>query len=438
VHESAICRHDDRHLPEGKSPFAGLLMTAARLFPRYARPLVLEGLADTRIVFVGGARQVGKSTLARQIAKEDHPAAEFSLDDQATREAALADPAGFVAGLNVPAFIDEVQRVPDLLLAIKDVVDRDLTPGRFLLTGSANVVTSRTVRDALTGRMDTVRLWPLAQSEIHGRTANFVDALFASAPPQVAGAPVGRDAFVGMAAAGGYPEARLRDGRRRDRWFANYLDTTLDSDLRDISGARKLDEMPRLLRFLAAQAANVLSYRSVAAKLDLNHETVREYIGLLQTVFLIRVLPAWRPGIGAREVQAPRAYLVDSGLLAHLVGADPSRVARDDQVTGKVLENFVAMEVLKHADWAEVDTRTYHYRQREDEVDLVLESRSGDIAALEVKAAASIGRKDVRPMEKLRDSRGSHFKAGIVVCTAAQTTPLGDRLWAVPVSGLWA
>lgn len=413
-------------------------MTAARLFPRYARPLVLEGLADTRIVFVGGARQVGKSTLARQIAKEDHPAAEFSLDDQATREAALADPAGFVAGLNVPAFIDEVQRVPDLLLAIKDVVDRDLTPGRFLLTGSANVVTSRKVKDALTGRMDTVRLWPLAQSEIHGRTANFVDALFASAPPQVAGAPVGRDAFVGMAAAGGYPEARLRDGRRRDRWFANYLDTTLDSDLRDISGARKLDEMPRLLRFLAAQAANVLSYRSVAAKLDLNHETVREYIGLLQTVFLIRVLPAWRPGIGAREVQAPRAYLVDSGLLAHLVGADPSRVARDDQVTGKVLENFVAMEVLKHADWAEVDTRTYHYRQREDEVDLVLESRSGDIAALEVKAAASIGRKDVRPMEKLRDSRGSHFKAGIVVCTAAQTTPLGDRLWAVPVSGLWA
>jgi predicted AAA+ superfamily ATPase len=415
-----------------------VLMTAARIFPRYARPLVLEALGDTRIVFVGGARQVGKSTLARQIAREDHPAAEFSLDDRATREAALADPGGFVAGLNLPAFIDEVQRAPDLVLAIKEVVDRDLTPGRFLLTGSANVVTSRKVKDALTGRMDTVRLWPLAQSEIHGTTANFVDALFASAPPQVAGAPVGRAAFAGMVAAGGYPEARLRDGRRRDRWFANYLDTTLDRDLRDISAARKLDEVPRLLRFLAAQAANALSYRSVAAKLDLNHETVREYIGLLQTVFLIRILPAWRPGIGAREVQAPKAYLVDSGLLAHLLGADVTRVARDDQVTGKVLENFVAMEVLKHSDWAEVDTRTYHYRQREDEVDLVLESRSGDIAAVEVKAAASIGRKDVRPMEKLRDARGEHFKAGIVVCTAAQTTPLGDRLWAVPVSGLWA
>jgi predicted AAA+ superfamily ATPase len=410
----------------------------ARIFPRYARPLVLEALADTRIVFVGGARQVGKSTLARQIAREDHPAAELSLDDRATREAALADPAGFVAGLNVPAFIDEAQRAPDLLLAIKDVVDRDRTAGRFLLTGSANVVTSRKVKDALTGRMETIRLWPLAQGEIHETRANFVDALFAPEPPHVAGAPVGRDAFTGIVAAGGYPEARLRDGRRRDRWFANYLDTTLDRDLRDISGARKLDEVPRLLRFLAAQAANALSYRNVASKLDLNHETVREYIGLLQTLFLVRILPAWRPGIGAREVHAPKAYLVDSGLLAHLLGADESRIASDDQVTGKVLENFVAMEVLKHADWARVDTTAYHYRQREDEVDLVLESRSGDIAAVEVKAAASIGRKDIRPMEKLRDARGKRFRAGVVICTAAQTTPLGDRLWAVPVSGLWA
>lgn len=414
------------------------MTSSPRLFPRYTRPLVLEALADTRVVFVGGARQVGKSTLARQIAREDRPAAEFSLDDQATREAALADPAGFVAGLKGPAFIDEAQGAPDLLLAIKDAVDRDLTPGRFLLTGSANVVASRKVKDALTGRMETIRLWPLAQSEIRGGTTNFVDALFTSAPPLVAGAPVGREAFISIVAAGGYPEARLRDGRRRARWFANYVDTTLDRDLRDISSARKLDEVPRLLRLLAAQAANVLSYRSAAAKLDLNHETVREYVGLLQTVFLVRLLPAWRPGIGAREVQTPKAYLSDSGLLAYLLGADEDRIATDDQVTGKVIENFVAMEVLKHADWARVDTTAYHYRQREDEVDLVLESRAGEIVAVEVKAAASVTRRDIRPIEKLRETRGKRFKAGVVVCTAAQTTPLGDRLWAVPLSSLWA
>lgn len=413
--------------------------TPTDIFFRNAQPLVLAALADTRVVFVAGARQVGKSTLAREIARSRHPTVEeFSLDNQDTRETALADPEGFVAGLNGPVFIDEIQRAPDLLLAIKAAVDTDLTPGRFLLTGSANVFTARKVKDALTGRMETIPLWPLAQNEIHGTTLNFVDALFAREPPRVAGATVGRDAFVKTVAAGGYPEARMRDGRRRTRWFASYLDTTLDRDLRDISDARKLDEVPRLLRLLASQAANVLSYRAIAGKLDLTHDTVREYIGLLQTVFLVRLLPAWRPGIGARETHAPKAYFLDSGLLAHLLGADEHRIAKDDQITGKVLENFSVTEVLKHADWATTDTTAYHHRRRDDEVDLVLESRSGEIVAIEVKAAASVGRRDLRALEKLRDGVGERFKAGVVLCTCAQTIPLGDRLWAVPLSGLWA
>ncbi len=402
---------------------------------RYA---VEEALNNTRIVFVMGARQVGKSTLTREIADGRGITSTFTLDDRTTREAAIADPAGFVARLSHPVLIDEVQRAPDLLLAIKqDVDDHPAEAGRYLLTGSANVVTSRKVKDALTGRMEIVRLWPLSQSEIEGGNTNFVDALFRARPPQVTGAPVGRQSFVPIVAAGGYPEARLRDGRRRDRWFASYLETTLDRDLRDISDARKLDAMPRLLRYLAAQAANLLSYRGVADKLDLNHETVREYVGLLQTVFLVRTLPAWRPGIGAREVEKPKCYLVDSGLLAHLLGADESRIADDDQVTGKLLENFVVCEVLKHVDWADTDVTPYHYRQREDEVDLVLESRTGEVAVAEIKAAATLRAGDWRPLEKLREARGSRFKAGVVLYTGEQTVPLGDRLWAVPISGLW-
>jgi uncharacterized protein len=408
------------------------------IIPRSAESQVLEALADTRVVFLAGARQVGKSTLAQRVARAGHLAEELSLDDRATRDAALADPEGLIAGLRGPALIDEIQRAPDLLLAIKRVVDRDPAPGRFLLTGSANLLSVRKVKDALTGRMETVPLWPLAQSEIRGGRGNFVDALFAAEPPHVAAAPVGREAFVEIVAAGGYPEALARSGRRRARWFANYLDTTLDRDLREISDARKLRETPRLLRLLATQAANLLSYRGVAAKLDLTHDTVREYVGLLQTVFLVRLLPAWRPGIAAREVHAPKAYLVDSGLLAHLLGADERRIETDDQVTGKVLENFVVAEVLKHAGWAATDSSAYHYRRREDEVDLLLENRAGEIVAIEVKARASADRRDVRTMEKLRDSRGAGFKAGVVVCPCEQTIPLGDRLWAVPLSGLWA
>jgi predicted AAA+ superfamily ATPase len=408
------------------------------VFARHAQPLVLEALADTRVVFVSGARQVGKSTLAKTIIRSGHPAQELSLDNRATREAALTDPDGFLADLKGAVFIDEIQRAPDLLLAIKDAVDRDRTPGRFLLTGSANVRTARKVKDALTGRMETISLWPLSQSEIHGTDPNLVDALLAGEPPRITGASIGRQAFVAAAAAGGFPEARTREGRRRARWFASYIDTTLDRDLRELTDARKLTEMPRLLRLLAAQAANVLSYRALAAKLELTHDTVGEYIGLLQTIFLVRLLPAWRPGIGARETHAPKAYLVDSGLLAHLLGANEHRIASDDQMTGKVLENFAVTEVLKHAEWATTDTTSYHYRQREEEIDLVLESRSGDLAAIEVKATASVSRSDMRALQKLRDRTGERFKAGIVLCACERTLPFGDRLWAVPVSGLWA
>jgi len=408
------------------------------MYTRSAEALVQHALADTRIVFVMGARQVGKSTLTRKVAAEVGIPTSVTLDDQATREAALTDPTGFVAGLRRPALIDEVQRAPDLLLAIKhDVDEHAAEAGRYLLTGSANVVTSRKVKDALTGRMEIVHLWPLSQTEIHSGSVNFVDQLFAGSPPQIAAAPLGRDAFVPTVAAGGYPEARLRSGTRRQRWFASYLETTLDRDLRDITDARKLEEMPRLLRYLAAQAANLLSYRNVAGKLDLSHETVKEYVGLLQTLFLVKVLPAWRPGIGAREVHTPKAYLLDSGLLAHLLGADERRIRGDDQVTGKLLENFVVTEVLKHVDWATVDTTPYHYRRREDEIDLILESRSGDVVAVEVKAAASLRSKDWQPMEKLRSARGNRFKAGVVVYAGEQTLPLGNRLWAVPISGLW-
>ena len=408
------------------------------MFPRHARRLVLDALADTRIVLIIGARQVGKSTLATEIATHDHPAQVFTLDDPTIRDAAVSDPIGFVAGFDGPVLIDEVQRAPDLLLSIKAAVDRDTRPGRFLLTGSANVLTAPKVYEALTGRIEIVRLWPLSQAEIELSTVNFVDALFNARPPQIQDAPIGRDAFVERVARGGYPEARLRSGRRRERWFDSYLTTTLNRDLRDIADVRRLEEMPRVLRLLAAQAATIFNSRNLAGSLTITHETVATYAKLLETLFLVHRLPAWRPGLGPREIHAPKIHLVDSGLLAHLLGANDRRIASDDRVTGKILESFVVTEVLKHADWAGTVTSQYHWRDGRDEVDLVLESRSGEIAAIEVKAAATVDTRDSRAMAKLRDRRGDDFAAGIVIYTGAKTVPLGDRLWAVPISALWA
>jgi predicted AAA+ superfamily ATPase len=304
-----------------------------------------------------GARQVGKSTLATEVARLDHPAQVLTLDDKSIRDAAVADPSGFVAGLPGAVVLDEIQRAPDLLLAIKEAVDRDTLPGRFLLTGSANVLTNRRIKDALTGRMEMVTLWPLSQAEIHDSLVNFVDRLFESRPPVVTNAPVGRGAFVDIVGAGGYPEARNRAGRRRDHWFRDYLTTTLDRDLRDVSDALKLNEIPRLLRLLATQATGLLNYNAVARRLQLHPDTVKSYVQLLETVFLVYRMPAWRPGLGAREIHAPKLMLVDSGLLSHALGAGAERIRNDDQITGKLLENFVALEVVKHAQWAETDAR---------------------------------------------------------------------------------
>jgi predicted AAA+ superfamily ATPase len=408
------------------------------LYSRHAQPLVSEALDFSAVVFIQGARQVGKSTLAQKVIAErgfDHS---LTLDGQAELDAALDDPAGFLAGLEGSVFIDEIQRAPGLLLAIKQRVDREQRPGQFLLTGSANVLTAPKVHDALTGRTALITLWPLAQSEIAGKRVNVVDTLLAGAAPKVVDAPIGRAAFVDRVATGGYPRALLASPRQRRGFFADYVTSTLERDLRELADARKLAEMPRLLRLLASRAGTLYSARNVAKALGISHDTVQAYTRLLETVFLVRTVPAWRPGIGSREIQTPKVHLVDSGLLASLVGASPERIGSDDQLTGRLFESFVTMEVARHLDWAETPATQYHYRDRDDEIDIVLEANSGDIAAIEVKAGASPRASDWRGLAKLRDARGPSFRAGVLLYTGAQTIPLGDRLWAVPVSGLWA
>jgi predicted AAA+ superfamily ATPase len=413
----------------------------SRMIGRFMQPLVEEGIDDARIVFVAGARQVGKTTLIRKITRAGGRRAmrELSLDDRATREAANADPAGFVAGLGGPAFIDEIQRAPDLLLELKKAVDGDTVPGRFLITGSANVLAGKKIVDALPGRIDRLTLRPLAQTEIERGRVNIVDALFAGELPQVSWAPVGLSDYADRITAGGFPEAReRRPGRSRTRWFDGYLAGSLERDLRELADLRRADDAEHLLRLLASQTANLFKADPIGRKLRMDHKTVANYVGLLRQMHLVHQLPGWRPGLGAREATTPKMYVGDVGLLCHLLGADARRLLADDQVKGKGCETFVVNEVLAHASWADVETRAYHYQRRDEDVDLVLEDRAGDIVGVEVKAAATLVARDWRWLAKLRDARGDSFRAGMVVAPIAQTTPVGDRLWAVPYSALWS
>lgn len=362
-----------------------------------------------------------------------------TFDEAGSRRLALDDPGGFVAGLDRPAAIDEVQRVPDVLLEVKRVVDEDPRPGQFVLTGSARVLSLPRVADALVGRARTVTLWPLAQAELEGSTRNLVDELFAGAPPRIDDAPIGREAWLERALAGGFPEAcALPAGSGREEWFASYVETLVQRDVRDLADIRALDEVPALMTLVAARTTGPLNLAALASELRISEASVRRYLALLEAAFVVLRTPAWRRSIGRRATAAPKAQLVDSGVMAHLLRLDARRLSVEEALAGGVLESFARMELVKLVAWSESQPRLYHLRTRGGvEVDAVLERRGGELAGVEIKASAAPSKADFRGLQELRNARPDRFAAGIVLYTGAQTLPFGDRLWAVPMSALW-
>lgn len=408
------------------------------LIARHIRSQLVEALGESRAVALLGARQAGKSTLVRDIAECEHPARFFNLDDAATANAARTDPTGFVAEISGPAVIDEIQRAPELLLAIKRRVDEDQTRGQFLLTGSANILTLPTVADALPGRVEYVNLWPFSQGELHGKREAFIDRLFNGRPAEVSGAPVGRGAAAAMLVAGGYPEVQGRSGRGRSRFFSSYVASIIGRDLEDVGNVRNVENIDRLLSVVAARSGALASFHGIGADLGLDKNTVRAHTKILEDLFLVRQLKPWHVNLGSRQVKSAKLYVVDSGLLAFLVGANERRVADDSGVAGALLETFAAMELLRQSDWTDEPVSLFHYRDKQQrEVDVVLERNNGDVAAVEVKTAASAAKNDFAGLRYLRDRLGERFKGGVLLYTGAETLPFGDRLAAVPLSGLW-
>lgn len=411
------------------------------MIERYARQLVREAAADSRVVMIVGPRQAGKTTLVRGLAAGELPMSYVTLDEAGARRAATEDPVGFVAGLDRPVAIDEVQRAPEILLEIKRIVDGDPRPGQFVLTGSARVLSLPRVADALVGRVETVTLWPLSEAEVAGSGRDLVDALFAGSPPEISRAPAGSEAWLERALAGGLPEARERpEGRRRDAWFASYLETLVERDVRDLADIRALDEVPALLTMVAARSTGPLNIASLSSEMRISEASVRRYLALLDAVFVLLRVPSWRRNLGRRATAAPKYQLVDSGLAAHMLNLDRRRLAVDEALAGGLFETFVRMELVKHAAWSEARPTTFHFRTRGGgrEVDAVLERRGGQLVGVEIKTSATPSRRDFRGLEELRDGRGDDFVAGILIHTGERTLPFGDRLWALPVSALWS
>ncbi len=353
--------------------------------------------------------------------------------------AAKADPAGLVRDLD-QAIIDEVQRAPDLLLAIKESVDRDPRPGRFLITGSANLMALPRIADSLAGRMEIIRLLPLAQSEILSQPASgFIETLFAGKAPKPGPLRIGGD-LVDLVLAGGYPEAIARKSwTRRQDWYANYVEAIVERDVRDIANIDQLDRMPRLLRALAAHAGQLINHAGVGASLDLNHVTTQKYTGIFEQLFLVRTLPPWHNNALKRLTKKPKLHFLDAGLLAALIGLTPAKVAADRSTFGAILETFVFSEVLKLVGWSDRRLTLTHFRDKElDEVDIVLEDREGRIVGLEVKSAATVRAEDFSGLRKLEAAAGQRFAFGAVLYDHEQAIGFGDRMAAVPLSSLWS
>jgi predicted AAA+ superfamily ATPase len=406
------------------------------MFERFVERRAEDALSDTPVVLVVGPRRAGKTTLVRKMGEAGRTY--ITLDDQTVLEAAQSDPAGFIRGLD-RAIIDEIQRAPDLLLAIKKTVDEDYRPGRFLLTGSANVLTLPRVADSLAGRMETIQMLPLARAEVEGRTPTFLEHLFAGKLRSQRDAILGND-LVQIVLLGGFPEALSRDSeRRRQDWSRSYLSSVLTRDLRDIADVEKLTELPKFVRLLAEHSGQLINYSQFGAGINVSHKTGQRYVGLLEQVFLIATVQPWFNNALKRIVKTPKLHFLDSGLLATARGLSFERVKADRGKFGALLESFVFAEVLKLITASDLRLTPHHFRDRDGrEVDIVLERDDGTIAGIEVKASATVKAGDFAGLRALAEACGDRFAFGVALYDSADVVPFGDRLAAAPLSTLWS
>lgn len=406
-------------------------------YPRFTDRRLQEALEDSPVVLIHGPRQCGKTTLA-QAAGQTHGHDYISFDDDNQRQAAQADPVGFVQSLPGKVILDEIQRVPELFTSIKAAVDKHRQPGRFILTGSANVLLLPSLADSLAGRMAVIRLRPLARCELAGQKPDFLQQLF-QGKFSTGKRNLKRlgEALPEIICQGGYPAAiARRTEKRRADWYIDYAQALIQRDIQDLANIRNLGSLPKLLTLSAGQTARLFNASELAAPFSISRPTIREYLTLLEQIFLIEQLEPWHNNRLSRLIKTPKLHLADTGLACALLGVNQKDLWLDKALFGQMLETFVYQELRKQADWHEQSLHFCHYRDKDKlEVDIIIE-QGRQLAGIEIKASATVTQNDFKPLKKLHEATGSRFAAGVVFYDGDTILPFGERLFAVPVSVL--
>lgn len=407
-----------------------------QLYPRHILNALQEALADTPVVCLLGPRQSGKTTLAQNYCTDF---SYITFDDATLLEAAKRDPVGFVQGLSDHVILDEVQRIPELMPAIKASVDRNRKPGRFLLTGSANLLLLPSVQESLAGRVEVLHLYPLTELEKQRNERLLLkDFLAGTISPQIIGE---QSVIKGVAEAvcqGGYPEPLARSSGRARRWHRQYLNAIIQRDVKDISAIRDETEMSRLMSMLSFRTGQLLNLSSLARDLGIGRDTTEKYFTILERLFLVRRLPAWHRNRAKRLIKAPKIHVIDSGLCSTLIEINPEDWISHGHEFGPLLESFVVQQLICQASWISDDIRFSHYRDKDQiEVDLVIE-RGRDVWGIEVKKSASIHPKDGAGIARLAAQAGTAFKGGMILYCGTNTFSLDIAgSLAVPMNTLW-
>lgn len=417
------------------------------MIKRHLEPHIRELLASFRVVTLVGARQVGKTTLVRSLADELPDCRYLTLDSPQELEFARADPETFVAVRERTIVIDEIQRAPDLLLAVKARVDRENRPGQFLLTGSADLLNLKRTPDTLPGRNVFVRLFGLSQAEIAGVDAidpsngeTVIDQFFHSRVPVVERNEPGIASLLPVIAAGSFPDAQNLTAKTRRRLFNSYVTASVEHDVDEIARIDSKDSLRQMLAQIAARTSGTLNITDLGRAAGVSQHTAQRYARVLRDMFLVEILPAWSRNIDQRQTKLPKAYVSDSGLHGALLGVDVAKLdpIRDGPLIGSSFECFAVNELLKLASLSNDIPTAFHHRDRTGrEIDLIFELQNRDLVAIEIKSAATVRAEDFRTINHLAAKVKNQLKAGIVIYAGARTVSFGNRRFAVPVNALW-